>query len=88
MTSSRTRTRGRCGSPPVRSAQSRPASEATSPSSRVSAATVAETDDLRECNRLVEALRDTALFATPPFRLDRVLVGIEEGFRDVTGRDD
>jgi chlorite dismutase len=43
---------------------------------------VAETDDLREWNRLVEALRDTSLFATPLFRLDRVLVGIEEGFRD------
>ena len=49
---------------------------------------VAETDDLREWNRLVEALRDSPLFAVPLFRLDRVLVGIEEGFRDVTGRDD
>ena len=49
---------------------------------------VAETDDLREWNRLVEGLRDTPLFATPLFRLDRVLVGIEEGFRDVTRRED
>ncbi|MGR7026050.1 darcynin family protein [Geodermatophilus sp. URMC 62] len=43
---------------------------------------IAETDDLREWNRLVEALRDTCLFADPLFRLDRVLVGAEDGFRD------
>jgi hypothetical protein len=48
---------------------------------------VAETDDLRAWNRLVEALRDSPLFATPLFRLDRVLVGIEEGFRDYARRD-
>lgn len=41
-----------------------------------------ETDDLLEWNRLFEALRDTALFSEPYFRLDRLLIGAEDGFRD------
>lgn len=43
---------------------------------------LAETDDPREWNRLFEALRDTALFHVPYFRLDRILLGAEDGFRD------
>jgi len=41
-----------------------------------------ETDDLRAWNRFFEALRDTPIFAQPYFRLDRILIGAEEGYRD------
>jgi hypothetical protein len=46
---------------------------------------VVETDDLRAWNRLFEALRDTPLFTEPFFRLDRLLVGAEDGYRDYEG---
>ena len=41
-----------------------------------------ETDALRDWNHLFEALRDTSLFAVPYFRLDRILIGAQDGFRD------
>ncbi|MEV4106827.1 darcynin family protein [Nonomuraea sp. NPDC049695] len=43
---------------------------------------IAETSDLRIWNHLFEALRDSVLFATPYFRLERILTGIEDGYRD------
>lgn len=43
---------------------------------------LAETNDLRSWNHLFEALRDTALFAQPYFRLERILTGMEDGYRD------
>jgi len=43
---------------------------------------LAETEDLRDWNHLFEALRDTPLFAEPYFALDRIVVGIEDGYRD------
>jgi hypothetical protein len=43
---------------------------------------LAETEDLRSWYHMIEALRDTPLFTVPYFRLDRLLVGIEDGYRD------
>ncbi|MEQ4716808.1 darcynin family protein [Nonomuraea sp. B19D2] len=43
---------------------------------------IAETSELRTWNHLFEALRDSVLFATPYFRLERILTGIEDGYRD------
>lgn len=44
---------------------------------------IAETAELRTWNRLFEALRDTALFAVPYFRLERILPGLQDGYRDL-----
>lgn len=41
-----------------------------------------EADDLRDWNHCFEALRDTPFFAKPYFRLDKIYVGIEEGYRE------
>lgn len=42
---------------------------------------VAETADLAAWYHLVETLRDTELFTTPYFRLERIVAGIEDGHR-------
>jgi len=47
---------------------------------------VVETDDLRAWNRLFEALRDTPIFTEPFFRLDRLIIGAEDGYRDFEER--
>ena len=38
--------------------------------------------DLMAWNHLWESLRDTRLFAEPYFRLESLLVGIEDGYRE------
>lgn len=43
---------------------------------------IAETVEPRAWNHLFEALRDSALFTTPYFRLERILTGVEDGYRD------
>jgi hypothetical protein len=43
---------------------------------------LAETEDLRSWCHAFEALRDTPVFIVPGFRLDRKLVGVEDGYRD------
>lgn len=42
---------------------------------------LAETGDLAAWYHLFETLRDTELFTTPYFRLERVVAGIEDGYR-------
>lgn len=41
---------------------------------------LADAADLRSWNTFVEALRDTEVFARPLFRLERLNVGIEDGY--------
>ncbi|AKT52061.1 darcynin family protein [Arsenicicoccus sp. oral taxon 190] len=41
-----------------------------------------ETDDLRSWHHLWEALRDSALFAVPYFRLESLVVGAEDAYED------
>jgi hypothetical protein len=43
---------------------------------------IADTVDPRAWNHLFEALRDSVLFTTPYFRLERLLTGVEDGYRD------
>lgn len=43
---------------------------------------LAETTDLRAWNHLWERLRDSALFAEPYFRLEAIVPGVEDGYRD------
>lgn len=42
---------------------------------------LAETADLAAWYHLFETLRDTELFTTPYFRLERIVTGIEDGHR-------
>jgi hypothetical protein len=43
---------------------------------------LAETQDLRSWYHMFEALRDIPLFTVPYFRLDRLLIGAENGHGD------
>ena len=42
---------------------------------------IAETADLAAWYDLFEMLRDTELFATPYFRIERIITGLEDGHR-------
>ena len=44
---------------------------------------IARTADLTAWNRLFERLRDTVLFSVPYFRVERILTGLTDGYRDV-----
>ncbi|GAA4423862.1 hypothetical protein GCM10023148_25870 [Actinokineospora soli] len=54
-------------------------------SARCSDVAVFATDDLAAYYRLVEALRDSPLFAEPYFRVEDVILSIEDGHRMVAG---
>ena len=42
---------------------------------------LAETADLAAWYHLFEMVRDTELFTTPYFRLERIVTGLEDGYR-------
>ena len=42
---------------------------------------IAHVTDLADWNLLFEKLRDTSFFSEPYFRVDQILVGIEDGYR-------
>lgn len=43
---------------------------------------VFETEHLQDYTFLIEALRDSALFSRPYFRLKHIIPAVEDGFRD------
>lgn len=50
-------------------------------SARCSDVAIFEVADLQDHYFLMEELRDTALFAKPYFRMEEVIIGLEDGFQ-------